>query len=194
MINDEMKSKATQPTNNWYLRKREPFYRTGFNEHHIPNQSGYDQRREKSPRLDAWENPQYTWPPVMPRPTMHRGKTLLNHLESEEKQRQLENRDFDLPDYRTGDVVKFTMYGSLSEKKEYDYSGVVIRKQAPNSINARCTITFGQEGVRCMTGVSLFSPMLKSFEIQRYGSNQLRKKLNHIMDLDISAGRLQEPI
>lgn len=130
----------------------------------------------------------------MPRATMHRGKTLINHLESEEKKRQVDNRDFDIPDYRTGDVVKFTMYGSLSEKKEYDYSGVVIRKQAPNSINARCTITFAQEGVSCMTGVSLFSPLLKSFEIQRYGSNQLRKKLNHILDLDISAGRLQEPI
>jgi len=36
--------------------------------------------------------------------------------------------------------------------------------------------------------------MLKSFHIHKYGSNQLRKKLNHVPKLDINAGRLQEPI
>ena len=40
----------------------------------------------------------------------------------------------------------------------------------------------------------MFSPMLKSFHIHKYGSNQLRKKLNHVPKLDINAGRLQEPI
>jgi hypothetical protein len=51
----------------------------------------------------------------MPRPTMFRGKALISHLESEERERQKETREFDIPDYRTGDVVKFTMIGSQSE-------------------------------------------------------------------------------
>ena len=36
--------------------------------------------------------------------------------------------------------------------------------------------------------------MVTNFEIQKYGSNQLRKKLNYIPKMDQSAGRLQEPI
>ena len=36
--------------------------------------------------------------------------------------------------------------------------------------------------------------MMTSFGIQKYGSNQLRKKLNHLPELDYHPGRLQEPI
>ena len=106
----------------------------------------------------------------------------------------MKDREFDVPDYRTGDVVKFTMLSSQSEKKEIEVSGVVYRKKAPNSIRANCRVNFNSEGVNASYGVNLYSPMLKSFEIWKYGSNQLRKKLNHIPGMDMSAGRLQEPI
>ena len=55
-------------------------------------------------------------------------------------------------------------------------------------------INFNAEYHNVSYGMKLYSPMLKAFEIQKYGSNQLRKKLNHIPKLDMPPGRLQEPI
>lgn len=102
---------------------------------------------------------------------MHRGTTLLRLLEKEEKARMMVDKKFDIPDYRTGDVVKFTVLSSQSEKKEINLSGVVIGKKAKNSINARCTINFNAEGVNTSYGVSIFSPMVTKFAIEKYGSN-----------------------
>ena len=62
-----------------YQKKRNAFYKLGYNENHIPNQSGYEKDRKQ--RLDQWENPTYSWPPYFPRPTMHKGKTLINEIE-----------------------------------------------------------------------------------------------------------------
>ena len=121
---------------------------------------------------------------------MHKGRTLLNLLDKEEKERINANRPFEIPDFRTGDVVKFSTYKSLSEKKEMQYSGVVIGKKQPNNIRAACSINFNVEGTNVVYTQSLYSPLINSFEISKYGSNQLRKKLNHIPALDLSAGRL----
>jgi len=64
--------------------KRNPFFKLGFNENHIPNQKSYEKKRKQ--RLDEWENPTINWPPYMPRPTMHKAKTLIKELENEVKQ------------------------------------------------------------------------------------------------------------
>ena len=74
------------------------------------------------------------------------------------------------------------------------YSGVVFSKSRRNSIRAKCKINFNVEGINASYGLNLYSPLVTSFEISKYGSNQLRAKLNHIPALDLSAGRLQEPI
>jgi len=150
MLRDEIRDSVDKPKVNLYHKKREPFLKQGYNPNHIPIQSNYLKVRAQKPKLDQWENPEYNWPPIMPRATLYKGKALLSHLESEEREKIKASRDFDIPDYRTGDVARFTMYGSLSEKKEFEYSGLVIRKQAHNSINARCTINFNVEGVNSM--------------------------------------------
>ena len=36
--------------------------------------------------------------------------------------------------------------------------------------------------------------MVAKIEIHKYGSNQLRKKMNHIPDLDLSKSKVTEPI
>lgn len=36
--------------------------------------------------------------------------------------------------------------------------------------------------------------MVAKIEMHRYGSNQLRRKLNHIPDMDLSKSRTMEPI
>jgi len=68
----------------WRLPKRNPFYKLGFNPNHIPDESKYSEKR-KTP-LPHWQKPTYNWPPRIPRPTMHRGKTLLAHIDSEYRQ------------------------------------------------------------------------------------------------------------
>jgi hypothetical protein len=57
---------------------------------------------------------------------MHRGKTLLSHIDSEENKRISESRKFQIPNYRTGDVLDVTLYNSLSEKKYHTQRGIVI--------------------------------------------------------------------
>ena len=40
----------------------------------------------------------------------------------------------------------------------------------------------------------VMSPMLAKIDVVKYGSNKLRKKLNHIPALELSEKRLHEPI
>ena len=82
----------------------------------------------------------------------------------------------------------------MTEKKEDSYSGIVISKKAHNSINATVKINFSLENVNTTYGAKLYSPMVTNFEILKYGSNKLKKKLPYIPALDMSAGRLQEAI
>ena len=115
-----------KPKVNLYRRKRETYYKLGYNENHIPNQGKYEKIKAKRPKLEAWENPQFDWPPKIPRPTLHRGKALINSLDAEERDNIIRDRDFNIPDYRTGDVLEFKMLHSKSEGIEHSYSGVCI--------------------------------------------------------------------
>jgi ribosomal protein L19 len=70
----------------------------------------------------------------MPRPSMHVGQTLLNHIDSEEKNKIEDSRQFKMPDYRSGDVLEVTMFTSLSEGKFNTFRGVVYSKKQPNNL------------------------------------------------------------
>ena len=61
-------------------------------------------------------------------------------------------------------------------------------------MRARCALNFALDQTNVVYNVQLYSPMIANFEIIKYGSNRNRKKLNHIPKLDLSYGRLQEPI
>ena len=91
-------------------------------------------------------------------------------------------------------MVGFTTITSKSEMKEKDYSGVVISKSAPNSIRATCKVNYNVEGSNVVHGLPLYSPMVQNFDVVKYGSNHLRKKLHYIPKLDMPHGRLQEPV
>ena len=178
------------PRVNMYHKKRDTFYKLGFNENHIPGKHS----RKRKQRLEAWDNPEFTWPPKLPRAHMHKGKTLLNHLDSIEKKKIQESRNFELPDYRTGDVVKISKVFSVSENKEDDVKGVVIHKSAVNSIRSTCKVNLAHDGVNIVYSAKLYSPHITNMTIEKYGSNYLRRRLTWMPKLDLSAGRLQEPI
>ena len=181
------------PKVNMYHKKRNAFYKLGYNENHIPLQVKGRSHRKKE-RLAAWDEPVLNWPPKFPRPTMHKGKTLIKHLEAEEAKKILKEMPYTIPDYRSGDVARVTVMNSMTEKKEDSYQGLVVSKKAPNSFRATAKLNFSIEGVNTTYGAKLMSPLVTNFEIIKYGSNQLKKKLPYIRELDMSAGRLQEPV
>ena len=125
---------------------------------------------------------------------MHRGKALISHLDSEERDRISASRDFKIPDWRTGDVLKISVAYSLSENNIKEWQGLCTYSKARNNIRATCKINFHLLGSNVEYGLPLYSPMLKNFQIAKLGSNMVRNKLNHIRDMNLSAGRLQEPI
>lgn len=125
---------------------------------------------------------------------MNRGKGLLDELEKEERDKIRNERKFAIPDFRSGDVLKVTMVGSISENKEKEFTGLCISKSAPNNLRARCKINMCAEQVNTTLDLSLYSPHIKNLEILKYGSNKLRKKLSYIPALDMSKALLEVPI
>lgn len=128
---------------------------------------------------------------------MHKGKTLIQEIENEERDRiNLARSDtFKAPDYRTGDVLKVQIADSLSEGKIQEWSGVCFATQKTmKNIRANVSINMNVEGYNTSLKIPLYSPLTKGLEIQRYGSNKNRTKLNHIPQLDLPPGRLREPV
>lgn len=172
--------------------KRSAFYKIGYNPHHIPNESKYNQQRKKP--LPQWEKPIHNWPPRIPRPTMHRGKTLLSHIDSEENKRIQDGRKFEIPNYRSGDVLDVTLYNSLSEGKFHTQRGIVIGSKMRNNLRHSFTFHAVGDDTHFSYMVKVNSPLLANVQVYKYGSNKNRKKLNYIPDLELPPGKVTEPI
>lgn len=138
--------------------------------------------------------PPYNWPPFVPRPTMHTGKTLIAEVEREYKQQIEAGRQFKLPDYRSGDVVDVTMFRSLSEGKFNKHRGIVIGSKNPHSLNKMFKVHLNEAEMNFTMSIKAYSPMVAKVDIFKYGSNELRKKLSYVPDLELSKNRLNEPI
>lgn len=125
---------------------------------------------------------------------MHRGKTLIAEIEKEYKEKIRASRPFKVPNYRSGDVVDVTMFRSLSEGKFNKHRGVIYSMKKPNSLDKSFKIHFNEAEMNLSMQVKEFSPMVAKIEVFKYGSNQLRKKMNHIPNMDLSKTRVTEPI
>mmetsp|Transcript_12343 Transcript_12343/g.15744 ORF Transcript_12343/g.15744 Transcript_12343/m.15744 type:complete len:163 (+) Transcript_12343:112-600(+) len=101
---------------NWNQGKRFVYDKHGFNPNHIPHQGNYPKDKKKE-KLEQWDNPKFNWPPKLPKATMYSGRTLLNHIDAEERQKIQRDREFSLPNLRTGDVVELSMFQSVSSAK-----------------------------------------------------------------------------
>ena len=99
-----------------------------------------------------------------------------------------------MPDWRAGDVIRLTVVDSLSENKEKQWTGLCFSQKQVKNLRARAAINMNVDGIGIVMKYPLWSPLLKNFEIVKYGSNKLRRKMNHIPALDLSKGRLEEPI
>ena len=125
---------------------------------------------------------------------MHRGKTLLSHIDSEERKKIEKTKDFKMPNYRSGDVLDVTQFISLSEGKFNTHRGLVIGHKKRNNLRASLSLHVVEEGVNATIQVLHHSPLLAKVAIVNYGSNRNRTKLNHIPALELSKGRVKEPI
>jgi hypothetical protein len=86
------------------------------------------------------------------------------------------------------------MFRSLSEGKFNKYRGVVYSMKEPNSLNKSFKIQFNEADYNMGMMVKEFSPMVAKIDVHKFGSNEPRKKMNHIPALDLSKNRIQEPI
>ena len=173
----------------WKYGKRSVFDKHGYNENHLPHQGSYPKMKKKE-KLEQWDNPKHNWPPKLPKPTLHKGKTLLNHIDSEERQRIQRGREFSLPNLRTGDVVELSMFQSVSSAKINTFKGLVYGRAKPNNLRSTMWFHSVADSVNFSHKVKLFSPMVARLQILRFASNKNRKKLSHIPALELSATRL----
>ena len=158
------------------------FEKHGYNENHIPHQGNYP-RDKKKQRLAQWDNPKFDWPPRLPKPTMHKGKTLLNHIDAEERQKISRSREFSIPNIRTGDVVELSMFENASSAKIQTFKGLVYGREKPNNLRSTMWFHSVADHVNFSYKVKLYSPMVARVLVNRYGSNKNRKKLSHIPGL-----------
>lgn len=125
---------------------------------------------------------------------MHAGKTLMNEINKEYMEQIKANRLFKAPNYRSGDVVDVTMFKSMSEGKFHKYRGVVYGTKNLNSLDKSFKVLVNEAEMNFGMQVKEFSPLVAKIEIHKYGSNKLRNKLNHILDLDLPKNKVVEPI
>jgi ribosomal protein L19 len=125
---------------------------------------------------------------------MHNGKTLINEIEKEYMEKIKSTRPFKVPNYRSGDVVDVTIFKSLSEGKFNKHRGIIYSMKNRNSLDKTFKIHFNEADQNVSMSVKEFSPMVAKIDIHKYGSNQLRAKMNHIPSLDLSKTRITEPI
>jgi hypothetical protein len=64
----------------------------------------------------------------------------------------------------------------------------------PNSLDKSFMVHCNEADQNMSLMIKEYSPMVAKIEIFKYGSNQLRKKMNHIPHMDLSKTRVTEPI
>ena len=102
---------------------------------------------------------------------MHKGKTLLNHIDSEERMKISRGREFSIPNLRTGDVVELSMFQSISSAKINTFKGLVYGRSKPNNLRSTMWFTSVADQVNFAHKVKLYSPMVARLQILRHGSN-----------------------
>jgi len=125
---------------------------------------------------------------------MHRGKTLISHIDSGERKRIEGTRQFEMPNYRSGDVLEVTMFNSLSEGTFNTFTGVIYANKMRKNLRHSFKMNTIVDSVNTSIMFKAHSPMIGKVSLVKYGSNQLRNKMNQIPDLNLSKNRLKEPV
>jgi ribosomal protein L19 len=130
----------------------------------------------------------------MPRPTQHKNKALLNLIDSEERKSIEKGREYEVPNYRSGDVMQVTLFNSLSQGTFNTFTGVVFANKMRNNLRSSFTMHTTVESTPTSISFKTFSPMVAKIEMVQFGSNKLRKKMNNIPYDNLSKNRMLEPV
>ena len=159
-------------------RKRGIFDKTMSFADYQPNPLPPSENRK--PRLPQWDDPDVVWPPLIPKATKLRGKALLRQIEDEEKEKFQLLKPYNVPEIRSGDIIKFHYLHSISEGGGNEYTGLCIGVAQPNSLNANFWVLMKVAGQTTMMNVKLHSPFLVKLELLKKGSGNHNKKLFYL--------------
>lgn len=175
-----------------YTPQRSAFDKTSYIEKYIPRPNKFHKNRK--PRLAQWTDPKVQWPILLPPPTKLKGRSLLKHIEAIEKKRILNSRTFRVLAIRPGDVVQFTYYHSLSEKKFNVYAGLVIGRRKKKSLDASFRVLFRFCGSHVEMNVKQNSPFISDFKVLAKGKGHRRGKLYYLSQMGLTKDELLKPL
>ena len=101
----------------------------------------------------------------MPRPTQHKNKALLNLVDSEERKSIEKGREYEVPNYRSGDVMQVTLFNSLSQGTFNTFTGVVFANKMRNNLRSSFTMHTTVESTPTSISFKTFSPMVAKIEM-----------------------------
>ena len=146
------------------------------------------------PRLPQWSDPNVVWPPVIPAATRLKGKALLLELEQEEKSKFTLLKPYTVPDFRSGDIIKFHYLHSISEGKGNEFTGLCMGLTRKNSLHASFWVMVRVAGLSTLFNVKLNSPFLAHLEILKRGSGNHKSKLFYMIKNLKASNKFTTPI
>lgn len=114
---------------------------------------------------------------------------MIAEVEKEYKEKIKNERPFEVPEFRTGDVLDVTMFRSLSEGKLNKHRGICIGVKKRNHLSKAFHMYINEADTNLSIMVMENSPMVAKIDVHKYGSNKLRSKLYHIRDLELTKAR-----
>jgi ribosomal protein L19 len=130
----------------------------------------------------------------MSKATKHKGRTLLNHIDAEERNRIEATREYALPDYRSGDILEVTLFNSISEGTYNTFTGVVFSNKYRNNLRHAFKINALIESVNTAIMCKVHSPLMGKVSLVTYGSNKNPTKMNYIPKQDRNKNRMKEAV
>ncbi len=140
-----------------------------------------------------WDNPNYVYPPPTVAPTKKTGQSLIVQVEKEERDR-LTGKKLAVPNIRSGDVLQFGYYRSISSKKILNLEGVVMQTRNRRSLRATAKVLMNYHMCETRMDVRLYSPMVTYIRISKYGAGNLRKRLGYLEDGGVTESMSKQPV
>ena len=161
-----------------FIPPRSPFDKTNYIDNYVPG------NYVRKPRQAKWDDPDYEWPPKMPRYTRLSNRALVQEVETE----YLESlkKEKVVPDIKTGDLIQVTTYQSMSGKKTSTFTGVCIGRRRKHTLNSSLNVIGQVDGVQMEMHIKLYSPMVKEVKIVEAGTGNFRSRLNYFRGLTLS--------
>jgi ribosomal protein L19 len=166
-------------------RRESVFNQNKFNEYYL--ESRKQQKAKRNPITQAkFEDDNYKWETI-PSAVKENGKQLISILKNEELEKLKKNSSNRDP-IRLGDKIEIDYYHSMTSKKIYKYTGVVVGRKRENSHNYSFKFLTMVAESYMLLDYLYYSPMILSIKVvlpSNLNPNIKRKKihnLRHIKD------------